>query len=111
MPPAKKRKIADESKLQGGLLVDETADPKSQDLQDINKKSEGEPSGDSQPDLSSVDKNQERKERFKALQARAVSLHSPTNFGWPGTDLYLAKVCSEEPQRSSRGVTTSSDRS
>lgn len=111
MPPAKKRKIAHESKLQGGLLVDETADPKSQDLQDINKKSEGEPSGDSQPDLSSVDKNQERKERFKALQARAVSLLSSTIFGWPGTDLNVAKVCSEEPQRSSRGVTTSSDRS
>lgn len=71
MPPAKKRKIADESKLQGGALLDEPAEPKSQGPQNINKESEAEPSGDSQPDLSSIDKNQERKERFKALQARA----------------------------------------
>lgn len=111
MPPAKKRKIADESKLQGGALLDEPAEPKSQGPQNINKESEAEPSGDSQPDLSSIDKNQERKERFKALQARAVSLLSPTIFGWPSIDLYSAKVCSKEPKRSSRRVTTTSDRS
>ncbi|KAF6230621.1 hypothetical protein HO173_011158 [Letharia columbiana] len=71
MPPAKKRKIANESKVQDGAPVDETAPPKSQHPQYIDRESEAEPSEDSQPDLRSVDKNQERKERFKALQARA----------------------------------------
>ncbi|KAF6225240.1 hypothetical protein HO133_010437 [Letharia lupina] len=71
MPPAKKRKIANESKVQDGAPVDETAAPKSQHPQYIDRESEAEPSEDAQPDLISVDKNQERKERFKALQARA----------------------------------------
>ena len=65
MPPAKKRKIA----------VDET--PQSQDPPHVDDESKAEPSGDSQPDLTSADKNQERKERFKALQARAVSFLCP----------------------------------
>lgn len=78
MPPAKKRKIADDSKVQDGAPVDGAAVPKSQDSQQIDKESEIEPSRDTQPDLESVDKNQERKERFKALQARAVSFLRPT---------------------------------
>lgn len=68
MPPAKKRKIA----------VDETTIPTSQDPPHVDKESKTDPSGDSQPDITSADKNQERKERFKALQARAVSLLCPT---------------------------------
>ena len=63
MPPGKKRKIA----------VDETAIPTSQDPPHVDEESKSEPPGDSQPDVTSADKNQERKERFKALQARAVS--------------------------------------
>lgn len=74
MPPAKKRKIADESKLQESAPVDETTVSKPQTLQHVDKGSEAEPSGDPQPDIGSVDKAQERKERFKALQARAVIL-------------------------------------
>lgn len=109
MPPAKKRKIANESKVQDGAPVDETAAPKSQHPQYIDRESEAEPSEDAQPNLRSVDKNQERKERFKALQARAVSLLRPT-VEWPSTDPCVAKVRSEEPQRSSRRVTTTSDR-
>lgn len=77
MPPAKKRKIANESKVQDDAPVDETAAPKSQHPQYIDRESEAEPSEDAQPDLRSVDKNQERKERFKALQARAVNLLRP----------------------------------
>ncbi|KAL9135268.1 MAG: hypothetical protein Q9175_003536 [Cornicularia normoerica] len=71
MPPSKKRKIADESEVQDGAPVDKTAVPKSQDPQRIDEELEAELSGDSQPDFRSVDKNQERKERFKALQARS----------------------------------------
>ena len=110
MPPAKKRKIADESKVQDGEPVDETAVPKSQVPQNAGEYSEAEPSGDPQPDVRSVDKIQERKERFKALQARAVSLLRFTIPEWPRTDPSVAKVLSEESQRSSRRVTTTSDR-
>ena len=111
MPPAKKRKIADEPKVQDGAPVDEMAISKSQDPQHIDKELESERSGDSKPDPSSVDKNQERKERFKALQARAVSLLRLTIYEWPSTDIYVAKVRSEESQRSSSRITTTSDRS
>ena len=110
MPPAKKRKIADESKVKNGEPVDETAVPKSQVQHHDGKDPGAEPSGDPQPDVRSVDKTQERKERFKALQARAVSLLRSTISEWPSTDPYVAKVLPEEPQRSSRRVTTTSDR-
>lgn len=110
MPPSKKRKIADESEVQDGAPVDKTAVPKSQDPQRIDEELEAELSGDSQPDFRSVDKNQERKERFKALQARSVSLLHRTFLEWPSFDLYVAKIRSEESQGSSRRVTTTSDR-
>lgn len=76
MAPAKKRKIADES--QNGNPVDETTISKSHDTQPDGQESEPEPSRDSRMDPISVDRNEERKERFKALQARAVSLLRPT---------------------------------
>lgn len=63
MPPAKKRKI----------VMDETPFPQSQDPPPVDEESKAQPSGDSQPDTTSADGIQERKERFKALQARAVS--------------------------------------
>ena len=72
-PPAKKRKIADEPKVQDDATVDGKAVPKTRTPQHLDRAVDIEPSGDSQPDTTSVDKNQERKERFKALQARAVS--------------------------------------
>ena len=100
MPPAKKRKIA----------VEETAFPTSQDLPHVDKESKAEPSGDSQPDFTSADKTQERKERFKALQARAVSFSLLHESEWPSTDPCVAKIRSEEPQRSSRRVTATGDR-
>ena len=74
MPPAKKRKTAHVSKAQDAAHVDEIATSKSEDPPHVDKGSEAEPLEDPQPDLESVDKNQERKERFKALQARAVRL-------------------------------------
>ena len=110
MPPAKKRKISDDSILQDGAPVDRAAVPKSQDSPHIDKGPDAEPSRDTQSDPGSVDKNQERIERFKALQARAVSLLRPTASGMRSTDLYAAKVRSEEPQRSGGGVATAGDR-
>lgn len=102
MPPAKKRKIAEESKVQNGAPVDETAVSKSQTSPHINKDSDSGPSGGSQPDLTSVDKNQERKERFKALQARAVSLLCPTNLSSlvliPRSKSPLRKISKKQPQ-------------
>ena len=97
MPPAKKRKIAHVSKAQDAAHVVETATPKSEDPPHVDKGAEAEPFGDSQPDLESVDKNQERKERFKALQARAVRLPSCTVSVGPSTNLCIAKIRSEEP--------------
>ena len=79
MPPAKKRKIVDETKVQYDASLDETEVRKSQDSGHIDKEVEVEPSRDSQPDTSTVDQDQARRERFKALQARAVSLLPPTN--------------------------------
>lgn len=110
MPPAKKRKITEKSKVQDGVPVDGTAVLKSQDPQPVDEELEVEPSEDTQPDASSIDKNQERKERFKALQARAVGLLSPAISGCASTYLSVAKICSEESQGSSRRVTTTSDR-
>ena len=71
-PPSKKRKIVDEPKVQDDAALDDTEIHKSQDPQHSNQKIEGDPLGDSQTGISSVDRNQERKERFRALQARAV---------------------------------------
>ena len=110
MPPAKKRKIVDESKGQDDAPVEETTVPESQSPQHINQGSEAKRSGDPQLDLRSVDKNQERKERFRALQARAVFSQRPITSECPCTDLSIAKLRSEESQRSSRRVTTTSHR-
>ena len=76
MPPAKKRKTAHVSKAQDATHVDETATHKEENPPHVDKGSEAQPVEDPQPGLESVDKNQERKERFKALQARAVRLPS-----------------------------------
>ena len=96
-PPSKKRKIVDESKVQQDAALDDTDVSKSQNAQHLDQKVDSEPSEDSQPAITLVDKTQERKERFKALQARAVSvLHSATS-EWPSTDRYAAKVRSDQP--------------
>lgn len=87
MPPAKKRKTAHPSKAQDAAHVDETTIPKVEDPPHVDKVSEAEPFGDPQPDLESIDKNQERKERFKALQARAVRLPRCTISVWSSTNL------------------------
>ena len=74
MPPAKKRKIVDESKVQDDEALNEIALRNPQDLQHIDKEVEIKSSKDSEQEINSIDMNQERRERFKALQARAVSL-------------------------------------
>ena len=71
-PPSKKRKIVDEPKVQDDAAMDDPEVRKPQNSQHSNEKIEGELLGDSQTGISPVDRNQERKERFKALQARAV---------------------------------------
>ena len=73
MPPAKKRKIVDESKEQDDAPLDNTHIHESQDAQHVDQRIETEPSKDSQANGTSPDNDQERKERFRALQARAVS--------------------------------------
>ena len=73
MPPAKKRKIVDESKVQDDAPLGDTKILESQASQHIDEK-EVEPLEDSQASSNAVDKDKERRERFKALQARAVSL-------------------------------------
>ena len=73
MPPAKKRKIVDESKEQDDATLDNTETHESQDPQHVDQGTEAEPSKDSQANGKSPDNDRERKERFRALQARAVS--------------------------------------
>ena len=73
MPPAKKRKIIDESKEQDNAPQDNTGTQKSQDSRHIDQETEAEPLKDSQANENTTDNDQERKERFRALQARAVS--------------------------------------
>ena len=87
MPPAKKRKTTHVSKAQDAAHVDEAATPKSEDPPHVDKGSEVEPFEDPQPDLESIDKNQERKDRFKALQARAVRFSRCTISVWSSTNL------------------------
>ena len=90
-PPSKKRKIVDESKVQDDAALDDT------EAQHCDKNVDGELSGDSQTGINSVDKNQERKERFKALQARAVSvLYTPLSDRL-NADLCAAKIRSDQP--------------
>ena len=78
MPPAKKRKIVDESKEQDNAPLGKTETQKSQDSQHTGQEIETEPSKDHQANENSMDGDQERKERFRALQARAVSQPDPT---------------------------------
>ena len=94
-PPSKKRKIVDESKVQDDAALDDTEARKLQDPQHCDKKTDGELSGDAQTGIQSVDKTQERKERFKALQARAVSMLSPPVSDWLSANLCAAKVRSD----------------
>ena len=96
MPAAKKRKIADESEGGHSAPVDETGVSKSQDVEHNSTNPDAEPSGESQQNLRSADRNQERKERFKALQARAVCWLRPTILEQLNTDLFIANVCSEK---------------
>lgn len=92
MPPAKKRKIVDETKVQYDAPLDETEVRKSPNSRHMDEKIESEPSTDSQPDTSTVDQDQARRERFKALQARAVSLLPPTNSERPRPKVYPATI-------------------
>ena len=96
-PPSKKRKIVDESKAQDDAALDDTEARKSQTSQHYDKKVDGEVSGDSQTGINSVDKNQERKERFKALQARAVSVLPTPLSDRLNANLCAAKVRSDQP--------------
>lgn len=80
MPPAKKRKIVDESKVQDDTTLEDTATLESQDPQHVDQEVDIERSEDSQPDTTAADRNQERRERFKALKARAVSIPPSHNF-------------------------------
>ena len=110
MPPAKKRKITDGSKVQEDAVLNDTAARKSPDPQHTEEEVEVESPGDTKPEASSVDKNQERRERFKALQARAVSLHCPTIPICQALIFCVAKLRPEESQRSSRRIPATSDR-
>ena len=74
MPPAKKRKIVDESKVQDGTTLEDMAARESQDPPHLDQEVDIERPGDSQPDTTSGDRDRERRERFKALKARAVSI-------------------------------------
>lgn len=80
MPPAKKRKIVDESKVQDGTALQDTATGESQDPPHLDQESDIERTGDSQPDTTSEDRDRERRERFRALKARAVSTLPSHNF-------------------------------
>ena len=79
MPPAKKRKIAPTTEIKDSDAQDQAVEgPTSSDFQQTQNMDESSEPGSSaamKSEVSSVDKNRERQERFKALQARSVRSH------------------------------------
>ncbi|MCJ1454426.1 pre-mRNA-splicing factor syf2 [Mycoblastus sanguinarius] len=75
MPPAKKRKIAPTTEIKDSDAQDQAVEgPTSSDFQQTQNMDESSEPGSSaamKSEVSSVDKNRERQERFKALQARS----------------------------------------
>ena len=79
MSPAKKRKLDNTSKCEESLSVGKALEADLLETQATEKPSETTQSLSSRTDPEPIDKNKERQERFKALQARAASF-SYTNF-------------------------------
>lgn len=132
MPASKKRKISDDSKshnrLSSGPALPMTAPSETQETSASENPNNDELPSITPSDSETVDKGQERKDRFKALQARAVSHSSanlfesyqkllPTTVLYPHSEVRLYWLMYEveefratKPQRCCRGITTSSDR-
>lgn len=109
MPVSKKRKTADtpegqnETSTTPALVTIESTGDEVMDEVEL-----------ASPDavnLESADREQGRQERFKALQARAVSLvqSSVDHLKVQQLTCRIEKVCSAESQRSCRGIATFSD--
>ena len=75
MPPSKKRKIASEVDVTPDTQTEKNATPSEETTAGLQVATEELPSGGGESSL--VDKANERRERFKALQARAVILMLP----------------------------------
>ena len=73
MSPAKKRKLNKTSEVEEGVGVGEALEADFLEIKKAENPSETAESLDSVMESKPVDKNKERQERFKALQARAVS--------------------------------------
>ena len=73
MSPAKKRKLNDNSEVEQNLSVGEALEADSLETKTTEKPSEVAKSLNLVTNPEPVDKNKERQERFKALQARAAS--------------------------------------
>ena len=80
MSPAKKRKLNNTSEVEEGVGVGEALEADFLENQNDKNPSEAAESLDPVTDSKPVDKNKERQERFKALQARAAS------FSYTGSD-------------------------
>lgn len=77
MPPAKRRKLAPASETQDSNTAEDTTQrseqPDSTEQSQQGDRPDPEPPVATATEASLADKNKERQERFKALQARAVS--------------------------------------
>ena len=73
MSPAKKRKLNNTSEVEEGVGVGEALEADFLETKNAEIPSEAAASLDSMTGPKPVDKNKERQERFKALQARAAS--------------------------------------
>jgi hypothetical protein len=76
MPPAKRRKISPVSEAQDSIAHEDSAGsltrPTPKELGDQKESPKAEPIAAPATEASAADRNKERQERFKALQARAV---------------------------------------
>ena len=111
MPPAKRRKTAAVSEALDRDAEGQAPSSEPQGTQTVDKPHEDKEPVTVDTGDASVDQNKERQERFKALQARAVSPGPMNLMATAKLTLSLAKVSQNKPERSSRRIPTSGHRS
>lgn len=105
MPPAKRRKISPPSEAEDATDQMDSAEPSNQtELQASGlqvESSEGEKAAaGTATEVSTTDKTKERQERFKALQARAVSVLGSIYLGsYQRSDALLSKIQRNETSK------------
>lgn len=111
MPPVKRRKTAATSEALDKGAEGQAPSSEPQGTRIVDKPHEDKEPVTVDTGAVSADPNKERQERFKALQARAVSLAPMNLTAIAKLKLSLAKVSENKPERSSRRIPTFGHRS